>query len=218
MSLIDQIHEHRVAGRRVDVLSRQLAKLLPENATVLDVGCGDGQIAQRLGKLRSDLTFTGVDVLVRTNTAIPVERFDGRHLPLETNSFDVVMFVDVLHHADDVDTLVGEAVRVARQSIVIKDHSLQGCAASSTLRLMDWVGNHRHGVSLPYNYLSPAEWRGLWQRWNLEVDERVDQLGLYPWPASMVFDRSLHFAARLRVPNSFRTNGVDLNRRELAEA
>ncbi len=217
MSLIDHIHEHRVAGRRVDVLGWHLALLLPENATVLDVGCGDGQIAQRLGELRKDVTFTGVDVLVRDDTAIPVELFDGQNLPFEKNSFDAVMFVDVLHHADDIDALMGEAVRVARQAVVIKDHKLAGFAASKTLRFMDWVGNHRHGVSLPYNYLSPAEWRELWQRWNLEIDERVDHLGLYPWPASILFERGLHFAARLRVPQAFEAPITTPTHQESAE-
>ena len=204
MSLIDTIHEQQVAGRRVQVLTDHLATLVPHGGSVLDVGCGDGQIAWNLGQLRPDLTLTGVDVLVRDDTAIPIAEFDGLNLPFEDNSFDTLMFVDVLHHADDAKALLGEAARVARDSIVIKDHLLTGLAAESTLRFMDWVGNHRYGVALPYNYLRPQEWEDLWGRLDLIVEQRIDHLGLYPWPASMVFERHLHFAARLAVPQESR--------------
>ena len=56
--------------------------------------------------------------------------------------------------------LLRETVRVARQVIVIKDHLLKGAFAYSTLRLMDWVGNARHDVALPYNYWTSAQRHG----------------------------------------------------------
>ena len=164
---------------------------------VLDVGCGDGQIAWHISQARPDLQFTGVDVLVRDNTPIPIESFDGHHLPFEDCSFDVVSFVDVLHHCDSPVKLLREAVRVARCAIILKDHCRDGIAAGKTLQLMDWVGNHRYGVALPYNYFSWSEWQATFNELNLDLDLSSSRLGLYPWPASMVFDRSLHFVARL---------------------
>ena len=79
------------------------------------------------------------------------------------------MLVDVLHQTDDPMNLLREAVRVARQAIVIKDHLLQGAFAYPTLRFMDWVGNARHGVALPYNYWTPAEWHGAFDKLGLAV-------------------------------------------------
>ena len=37
-------------------------------------------------------------------------------------------------------TLLREAVRVARQAVLIKDHLVEGTFAYSTLRFMDWWG------------------------------------------------------------------------------
>ena len=60
-------------------------------------------------------------LLVRCHNAI--DAFDGKSIPHGENSFDVVMFVDVLHHASQPMTLLREAVRVARQAIVIQDNA-----------------------------------------------------------------------------------------------
>ena len=199
MKLIEQLHGSFVASRRVRVLAAHLANIMPPRASVLDVGCGDGQLAWLLSQRRPDLRITGVDVLVRKETRVPVKPFDGRTLPFAPQAFDVVSFVDVLHHCDCQLELLAEARRVARQAIVIKDHSQQGFAAERTLRFMDGVGNRRHGVALPYNYWRPEQWTAAFASLGLTVDQQVDRLGLYRWPLSLAFDRRLHFVARLIV-------------------
>jgi SAM-dependent methyltransferase len=197
MSLLDKVHGDLVFGRRVRVLARHLGEMLPRQGTVLDVGCGDGTVAKMVMGDRPDLAIEGIDVLVRPQTHIPVTRFDGRTIPHGDGSFDVVLFVDVLHHTDDPLVLLGEAVRVARRAVVIKDHNLDGILSGPSLRFMDWVGNARHGVVLPYNYWPERRWEQAFQALGLHVAERRLKLGLYPPPADWVFGRGLHFIARL---------------------
>ncbi len=196
--ILARAHGSTVHARRVRVIVSHLASLLPADARVLDVGCGDGQLSALLAERRPDLSIEGVDVLVRPDARIPVRAFDGSRLPFEDRSFDAVMAIDVLHHADDPTALLSELARVARDCLVIKDHRRQGLGAESTLRLMDWVGNRAHGVSLPYHYLSPEQWRDAFERLGLRVDDERRELRLYPRPASWLFDRDLHFIARLR--------------------
>lgn len=199
MNLSHLIHERFLLGRRVRVLSDRIAAVLPADAGVLDVGSGDGQIAKRVMDLRPDVAIRGIDVLVRPETAIPVEQFNGADFPFEDDSFDTVIFVDVLHHTNDVTGLLSEAARVARTSVVLKDHVRSGWAAQSTLRLMDRVGNERHGVDLPFNYLTGDEWTEAFASSGLEVESWQGSLGIYVWPASLLFDRRLHFVASLSV-------------------
>ena len=78
------------------VLSEALAGLVPNGASLLNVGCGDGQIAAAIAERREDVSVRGVDVLVRPKTWFPVEPFDGRHLPYEDKTFDVVTFIERL--------------------------------------------------------------------------------------------------------------------------
>jgi SAM-dependent methyltransferase len=197
MSLLGRLHGEMVFQRRTRVLSQQLAALLPEGAAVLDVGCGDGLIDKLIGERRPDVTISGIDLMVRPKTHIPVVQFDGLTIPREDNSVDVVMFIDVLHHTDDPEVLLREARRVARKAVVLKDHTRDGLLAGATLRFMDWVGNTPHGVVLPYNYWTERRWREAFERIGLNPSVWLGKVGLYPPPAAWLFDRSLHFVARL---------------------
>jgi SAM-dependent methyltransferase len=178
-------------------LAAHISRFIPPQSHVLDVGCGDGELAYCIKQTRPEIAVDGLDVLVRPSTKISVRQFDGCTLPFPNQSIDVVLLVDVLHHTRDPNVLLREASRVARNAIVLKDHCLAGFLAAPTLRLMDWVGNASYGISLPYNYWTEQQWRDSFRRLGLAVDQWHVSLRLYPWPASYVFDRSLHFIARL---------------------
>lgn len=197
MTALDAIHGRLVHTRRVRVLAGHIAALLPPGATVLDVGCGDGLLAHTIMQGRPDVTIHGVDVLLRDRTKIPVRVFDGRHLPASDGSYDSVMFVDVLHHAADQLSLLKEAHRVTRRQVVIKDHTCEGLLAMARLRFMDWIGNARHGVRLPYDYWTIQRWHDVLRDVGLDEVSWNDHLGLYPGIARWLFENSLHFLAQL---------------------
>ena len=66
--------------------------------------------------------------------------------------------------------LLREAARVARQGVVIKDHTRDGILAGPILRFMDFVGNAHHGVALPYNYWPRRCWIGAFEELGLSSD------------------------------------------------
>lgn len=194
---LNRIHESYVYARRVRVLSHIMASLLPKNSRVLDIGCGDGLISKSIQEKRADIKIEGIDVLLRPKAYISVKQFDGNHLPYADISFDAVMLVDVLHHADNPVMLIYEAVRVSKGLLLVKDHTRDGFFAEPILRFMDWVGNKRHGVSIPANYWPEKLWRETFARLNLTVNYWTKDVPLYPWWASWIFGRSLHFVASL---------------------
>ncbi|WP_333711854.1 class I SAM-dependent methyltransferase [Yoonia sp.] len=194
---IGQAHEKLIFNRRVKVLVQQIGALIPQNASILDVGTGDGQIAKMIGERQTGTTVQGIDIMLREVTHIPVTLFDGTKIPFEDNSVDVVTFVDVLHHTDDPQILISEAARVAKTAVIIKDHLSENALDHATLRLMDWVGNAPHGVVLPYNYAPRRQWDHWFKTAELAEDSFSTQVPLYTAPLSWVFGRSLHFIARL---------------------
>ncbi len=202
MTAMDAIHGRLVHTRRVRVLAGHIAALLAPGAMVLDVGSGDGLLARTVMQKRPDVTIHGVDVLVRDQTQIPVRPFDGVHLPAADGGYDSVMFVDVLHHATDQMFLLRAAQRVTRRQVIIKEPTREGLLAAPRLRFMDWVGNARHGVHLPYDYWTVQRWHDALGDVGLEVVSWNDRLGLYPGIAGWLFERSLHFLADLRTKSS----------------
>lgn len=88
-------------------------------ASVLDVGCGEGQIARALCALGSSVV--GVDPTPR-NIEVARERAGGpryeigsaERLPAADSSCDAVVACLVFEHIDDVDTAVSEVARVLK--------------------------------------------------------------------------------------------------------
>lgn len=194
--MLGAVHGKLVFGRRIRTLAAAIAERLPRGARVLDVGCGSGDLAVLLMRLRPDVTIEGIDVLVRPETAIPVTGYDGATIPFADGAFDAAIVVDVLHHTDDPEAVLAEIARIA-PVVIVKDHLRDGLAAGVTLRFMDWVGNAAHGVRLPYNYLSRREWTGIWCKLGLAPGSVATRLALYPRPFTWLFDRGLHFVAVL---------------------
>src|SRR6185295_15651826 len=85
--MLDRIHGDYVHGRRVRVLARLIADLLPERGSVLDIGCGDGMISGLIQRDRPNVRLHGVDVLVRPDAHIEVTEFDGKTVSAADDSF-----------------------------------------------------------------------------------------------------------------------------------
>jgi SAM-dependent methyltransferase len=201
---LKRFHGHHVHTRRVRVLGSHLAALVPRGAHVLDIGSGDGLVSALILKQRPDIEMHAIDTIIREKTHIPVALFDGKIIPYPDGALDVVMFVDVLHHTHDPMVLLREATRVASRAVIIKDHTLAGFCAEPILRFMDRLGNEKHGVALPYQYWTRAQWLEAFQLLKVTVNAWNANLGLYPRPANWIFERSLHFVARLDVSNAAR--------------
>ena len=190
-------HGEVVHSRRIKILSDLIAKLIPANSHVIDIGCGDGLLDRLLEEKVSNIQLEGYEIFARQHSAIPVHKYNGMSIPLEDASVDISLLVDTLHHAEVPFDLLSEASRVARLAVIIKDHRIGRFAAKPILRFMDWVGNRPYGVNLPYNYWSEKDFQTAWQRLGLEVAYYQTALGLYPWPASWCFETGLHFLAKL---------------------
>jgi len=197
MSLVASLHQRFAQASRRQALAAAVARLLPQGARTLDLGCGDGTLAELVLEARPDVRFVGVDPLAR-HCRLPFARCDGARLPFAAGAFDAVLLIDVVHHSACPGELLSEAGRVARTLVLIKDHLADRPGARALLGVMDWVGNARFGVSLPHHYWRKDEWSAAFDDLGWTVTGWNEQLGLYRPALRPVFEHGLHFMATLR--------------------
>lgn len=163
----------RLVGSRARMkhLPPRLLRHIDEDSTILDVGSGDGRLAQRLIDERPALTIAGAEIGRPPVIHIPTVRYDGRHLPFPDDAFDMVMLIDVLHHDEAQEAVLREAARVARRKVLIKDHYWVSRLDRAILSLSDYLGNKANGVPLPYEFLRLEQWNDLFFRVGLRVSE-----------------------------------------------
>jgi ubiquinone/menaquinone biosynthesis C-methylase UbiE len=102
----------RKVGRAYD-MALEIARLVAHGSEVLDVGCGNGYIAHHLSALLGT-SVTGIDVADATDAPIHYRQYDGREFPASNASCDAVVLAYVLHHAQDIHSMLEEMKRVLR--------------------------------------------------------------------------------------------------------
>ncbi len=115
-------------------LARTTARLAPSASRILEIGCGDGSVADRMNRLYPDAHYLGIDV-----GQSPGRRYtgdagraqfrsmtSGQLVEERPEPFDLILVVDVLHHvpshAARVELLQDAAALVAPGGrLLIKD-------------------------------------------------------------------------------------------------
>jgi SAM-dependent methyltransferase len=184
-SMLIKLHRNASHSNRIEILSdlfmKKIDALAIEKDTIklLDIGCGDMTITNILAEKGTKLTCTGLDIYPNTKNWDQYIEFDGKTLPFENKSYDVVLFSDVLHHDyENMQQLIKEAKRVAN-FIIIKDHFEYGFFSRSLLQLADIVGNYGYGVSIPKCYFTKQRFYAVLEANQLEEIDTMCPVHLY---------------------------------------
>ncbi len=152
----------------------RIAPFLVAGQTMLDLGAGTGFMSRWL-KLNTGVRPTLADVASyrnRERTLPCIELDDPFHVPVEDGSFDVVLMMFVLHHVEergDQLRLLDEAIRVARQRLIITEDTPRSRVDRAFNVAWDWVLNLRHGVPTPFTFRSTDEWLNLFKERDLAI-------------------------------------------------
>ncbi|HEY3041776.1 MAG TPA: class I SAM-dependent methyltransferase [Pyrinomonadaceae bacterium] len=156
----------RKVGRAYD-MALEIAPLIPVNSRVLDVGCGNGFIAQHLTATRG-ANILGIDLYAATEAAIDYRQFDGKHFPVADGSVDAALLCYVLHHAQDLGAVMNELRRVLSQNGMVVIY--EDIPDAWWDRLVCWTHNlkwrRRTGAC---TFRSEAEWRALFSEAGFEI-------------------------------------------------
>src|SRR5689334_1197911 len=97
-----------------------------EHNSILEIGCGDGAILERLSALAFGARYTGLEispsaVACAVQKKIPgceIALFDGYESPFSPGEFDLAILSHVLEHAEHPRKLIQEASRVAKNVFI----------------------------------------------------------------------------------------------------
>jgi len=147
---------------------------------LLDVGCGTGIIAEKLGKY-FDCYINGCDVKNYLITDISFKKMPTKtRLPIYKYRFDAVLFNDTLHHTTYPNqiNLIIQAVKMSKSVLLFE------LKPSFVNKVFDYSINkiHYKNLPVPYTYRSDEEWENLFRTLNLSFEKReVKRPFLYPF-------------------------------------
>jgi homoserine O-acetyltransferase/O-succinyltransferase len=120
---ISRAVEERVAqGRRADYAA--IAGWVPEKATVLDLGCGDGSLLAFLARERGaqgygvEITDAGVRASIANSINVIQRDLEVGLAGFDDDSFELVILSQTLQAMRHIEEIVAEMLRVGRHAIV----------------------------------------------------------------------------------------------------
>jgi SAM-dependent methyltransferase len=122
---LEEFHEESTRDHPIEVLTRRtvlsLLDVLPEAATIVEVGCSTGYLLEDLRATNPTGRLVGFDLIAsgvhKAHAALPdclVAQADACQLPLPEGAADAVISVNLLEHVHDDLRALSEIKRVLR--------------------------------------------------------------------------------------------------------
>lgn len=157
---------NKVIEARNEVILDEILPHLGRRDRLLDLGSGTGHTAHSLiaaGFKVTCVDYSNMNIFEDTKPII----YDGVKLPLESNSFDTVLLITVLHHTPVPETIIREAARVAGKIIIMED-TYHNVFQKWLTFVMDSLGNLEF-AGHPHSNKDNMGWRRLFDKCGLEV-------------------------------------------------
>ena len=163
---------HLIKAKR---LGSAIVPYLKSDKSILDVGCGNMQIASYIQHIYPEKKIIGVDIRDYRTTDLPIILYDGKKLPFTNKQFDCAYVVFVLHHTDNPQEMFREIIRVTKKIVIIEEVYNSKFQKIVTF-LHDWVFNKLESVfmEVPGNFLTDREWKSTFDSFGMILQDEQD--------------------------------------------
>jgi SAM-dependent methyltransferase len=157
-----------------------LNKLIDNNLTVLDFGCGNMYTSLELLQLNPSLNITGIDVIrdqnltdeALANPKISFKTTDEAGINFPDNTFDVAIALATMHHTPNPPFFLSELKRVVRPGghIILIEEMYLNFLDKIYISGQDWLLNKlKEGVPVPLNFKSKTFYLKEFKEQQLEI-------------------------------------------------
>lgn len=127
-----------------------LLEVIPDNESILDIGCGPGHVYEIFKKANRSNDYLGIDIdpnyLKLAQTFFPgiqTRQTDTFFLPWRSEGFDNSIFFSVLEMLPDYRKPIDEAIRVTKKQVIITTY----------IPLIDGHDENALAVNYPQGYI-----------------------------------------------------------------
>ena len=135
---------------------------------VLDLGCAEGYVGQVIQhKRKADVVLA--DITDMNRTSLPHTLLQSDRLPWPSEHYDVVLVYFVLHHTQNAELVLREALRVCKKHVIVVESVYKSQTELKFLTLMDKIANHLRSLGKMnaqeehLHFRIVEEWRALFQ-------------------------------------------------------
>lgn len=166
---------------RAKIIAKTYKNWLRPEMRALDVGCGNGVVTKFLSE-NLGVIIEGCDIENYLSKQIKFKIMEKNdELPYDDNSFDAVMFNDVLHHTSKTNQkkLINEALRVGGKILIFE------VIPTPIAKIADYIINKIHNprMTIPLTFRKVSDWEKLFRKLGLNYKTVIAKKPfLYPFP------------------------------------
>lgn len=142
-------------------------QVLKPYATVLDIGAGNGLVAEALIARGHRVTLLDVQAGAVLHPQLEAVVYDGEVIPYADQSYDYALLLTVLHHTQSPEAILEEAARVAKSVVIIEDIYRNKVQQYATYA-MDWWVNLGYAPA-PHTNKTDAGWKATFAAMGLSL-------------------------------------------------
>lgn len=145
---------------------RRLAPFLSDPGKVLDIGSGNGALVHQLKQEGIQIQSVDIRNKSRFEDVQPIV-YDGMKLPFGDHEFQTALLITMLHHTRKQEQILREAMRVARELVVMEDvyrNDFQKRLTFFVDSLVNWEFNGH-----PHSNKSDQGWKDYFKEQGLEL-------------------------------------------------